>query len=71
MRYAVVAPTAAGTTADPEWMTAFARHVEALGFESLVVVEHTVMMARYDSVYPYDASGRVEARGRLPDPGSP
>ncbi|MGX9792086.1 LLM class F420-dependent oxidoreductase [Mycobacterium sp. MMS18-G62] len=68
MKYAVIAPVAAGVTADPEWMVAFARHVEACGFESLVVVEHTVLMTEYSSVYPYDASGRVELSADCPVP---
>ncbi|MDT5059149.1 MAG: hypothetical protein QOF66_7515, partial [Mycobacterium sp.] len=44
MKFAVIAPVAAGVTADPGWMSAFARHVEACGFESIVAVEHTVLM---------------------------
>jgi probable F420-dependent oxidoreductase len=70
MRFAVVAPVAAGVTADPAYMTAFAQHLEACGFESIVVVEHTVLMSRYTSVYPYDPSGRVElpADCVVPDP---
>lgn len=68
MKFAVVAPVAAGVTADPTWMAEFARHVEACGFESIVVVEHTVLMTRYDSVYPYDASGRVELTADCPVP---
>jgi probable F420-dependent oxidoreductase len=70
VKFAVIAPVAAGVTADPEWMSAFARHVEACGFESIVVVEHTVLMTEYSSVYPYDASGRVElpADCVVPDP---
>lgn len=70
MKYAVIAPVAAGVTADPAFMAAFARHVEACGFESLVAVEHTVLMSQYTSVYPYDASGRVElpADCVVPDP---
>ena len=70
MKFAVVAPVAAGVTADAGWMTEFARHVEACGFESIVVVEHTVLMAQYASVYPYDDSGRVElsADCAVPDP---
>lgn len=59
MQFAIVAPVSSGVTADPAWMSAYARHVEACGFESLVVVEHTVLMAEYTSTYPYDASGRV------------
>ncbi len=70
MKFAVLAPVAAGMTADPTWMAAFARHVEACGFESLVAVEHTVLMSDYSSTYPYDASGRVglAADCNIPDP---
>ncbi|MCU1603387.1 MAG: Luciferase-like monooxygenase [Frankiales bacterium] len=62
--FAVIAPTAARVTADPDWMSAWARHVEACGFESVVVVEHTVVMRDYTSTYPYDPSGRM---GLSPD----
>ncbi|MGY4709264.1 LLM class F420-dependent oxidoreductase [Mycolicibacterium sp. CBM1] len=70
MKVAVIAPVAAGVTADPAWMAAFARHLEACGFESIVAVEHTVLMTRYRSVYPYDPSGRVELAADcvVPDP---
>jgi probable F420-dependent oxidoreductase len=68
MKYAVVAPVAAGVTADPSWIAAFARHVEACGFDEIDVVEHTVLATRYDSVYPYDASGRVELPPDCPVP---
>lgn len=68
MKFAVVAPVGAGVTADPVWMSEFARHVEACGFESIVAVEHTVLMTRYDSVYPYDPSGRVELAADCPVP---
>jgi probable F420-dependent oxidoreductase len=67
-RFAVIAPVVAGVTADPVWMTAFARHVEECGFESIVVVEHTVLMTQYSSVYPYDKSGRVEIPADCPVP---
>jgi probable F420-dependent oxidoreductase len=68
VKFAVVAPVAAGVTADPQWMAAFVRHVEACGFESIVAVEHTVLATRYDSVYPYDPSGRVELAADCPVP---
>ncbi|MCT7662016.1 LLM class F420-dependent oxidoreductase [Mycobacterium deserti] len=68
MRFAVVAPVGAAVTADPEFMVAFAQHTEACGFESIVVVEHTVLMSRYTSVYPYDPSGRVELPADCPVP---
>ena len=67
MRFAVFAPVTAAT-ADPAWITGFARHVEAQGFESLVVAEHTVLATRYSSVYPYDPSGRVDVPPECPVP---
>ncbi|GAB2888111.1 LLM class F420-dependent oxidoreductase [Nocardioides pacificus] len=70
MHFAVIAPVEANTTADPVWMSDFARHVEACGFESLVAVEHAVVMSRYSSVYPYAASGKMELADDclIPDP---
>jgi probable F420-dependent oxidoreductase len=70
MEYAVIAPVAAGTTADPEWITAWARHAEACGFESIVAVEHAVVVSRYASVYPYDSSGKMALPDEvdIPDP---
>lgn len=67
-KIAVVAPVGAAVTGDPAWMAAFARHLESCGFESIVVVEHTVLASRYDSVYPYDNSGRVELAADCPVP---
>ncbi|EUA35396.1 luciferase-like monooxygenase family protein [Mycobacterium xenopi 3993] len=55
-------------TADPAWMVGFAQHLEACGFESIVVAEHTVLAVRYDSVYPYDSSGRVDLAADCPVP---
>ena len=70
LKVGVVAPVAAGVTGHPEWVASFARHLEACGFESIVAVEHTVLVTRYDSVYPYDRSGRVglSADCPVPDP---
>ena len=70
MKFSVMAPVADAVTADPDWMAAFAGHLELCGFESIVVVEHTVLVTRYDSVYPYDDSGRVglAADCPIPDP---
>ena len=70
LKLGVLAPVADGVTADPEWMVSFACHLERCGFESIVVVEHTVLATRYESVYPYDSSGRVglAADCPLPDP---
>jgi probable F420-dependent oxidoreductase len=68
MKFAVIAPVVAGVTANPSWMAAFAGIVEACGFDEIVAVEHTVLAATYDSVYPYDASGRVELPADCPVP---
>lgn len=66
----VFVPIGDVVTADPDWMVSFARHLELCGFESIIVAEHTVMATSYDSVYPYDSSGRVgvAADAALPDP---
>jgi probable F420-dependent oxidoreductase len=70
VRYDVIAPTAAGTTADPEWIAEWAQHVEACGFSGVVAVEHAVVFADYESRYPYDASGRMDLPEDcdIPDP---
>ena len=70
MRFDVFLPAAAGTTADPDWVAGFARHVEACGFDGLVVVEHAVVVRDYESSYPYDSSGRMELQPEcdVPDP---
>ncbi|MCW2674729.1 MAG: luciferase [Frankiales bacterium] len=70
MKFAVIAPSTTGLTADPSWITAYAQHVEACGFESLVVVEHTVVIRGYESTYPYDPSGQMSIADDcdVPDP---
>jgi probable F420-dependent oxidoreductase len=68
MKFAVIAPVTAAVTADPAWMRPFARHVEMCGFESIVAVEHSVLMTRYASIYPYDESGRVGLKPDCPVP---
>jgi probable F420-dependent oxidoreductase len=70
LKVGVVAPVTDGVTADPDWMVSFAGHLEERGFESIIVAEHTVLATSYDSVYPYDKSGRVgmAADCPIPDP---
>ncbi|MFA1538485.1 LLM class F420-dependent oxidoreductase [Actinomadura monticuli] len=70
MKYAVLLPVAAGVTADPAWIGEYVRHAETCGFESVGAVEHAVVASAYSSVYPYDASGRMELADDLdiPDP---
>lgn len=70
MHYAVMVPAGANTTANATWMAAFARQIEACGFESIVTVEHTVVASRRTSSYPYDRSGALPQADDtdLPDP---
>ncbi len=65
-----MAPVSAGVTADPDWIGGFAEHAEQCGFESFVVVEHAVVVTGYESVYPYDRSGKMELGPGcdIPDP---
>lgn len=70
MKFAVLVPPPTGLAADPVGIGEFAVHADGLGFESLVVVEHTVVVSRYESTYPYDDSGRMDLADDcpLPDP---
>jgi probable F420-dependent oxidoreductase len=70
MQFGILPPVRAGVTADPEWISAFARHAEESGFESVVAVEHAVVVSDYTSTYPYAPSGRMPLPDdcRIPDP---
>jgi len=70
VKFAVLPPVRAGVCADPDWMTGFARHAEELGFESIVLVEHPVVISDYTSTYPYAPSGRMPLPDdcAIPDP---
>ena len=70
MQFGVIPPVRPGVTADPAWMTSFARHAEGCGFESVVLVEHAVVISDYQSTYPYARSGRMPLPDdcRIPDP---
>jgi probable F420-dependent oxidoreductase len=70
MRFGIIPPVRFGVTADPVWMTSFARHAEACGFESVVLVEHAVVVSDYESVYPYSSSGKMPLPDdcSIPDP---
>jgi probable F420-dependent oxidoreductase len=67
---AALPPVRAGVCAEPDWMVGFARHAERLGFESVVVVEHPLVIGAYESRYPYAPSGRMPLPDdcRIPDP---
>jgi probable F420-dependent oxidoreductase len=70
MKFAVLPPVRAGVCADPDWMIGFARHAEECGFESIVLVEHPVVISDYTSRYPYASSGRMPLADdcAIPDP---
>jgi len=70
MQFGIIPPVRLGVTADPDWMTGFARHAEACGFESVVLVEHAVVISDYRSTYPYASSGKMPLPDdcRIPDP---
>ncbi len=68
MRFGVLPPVRNGTIADPEWITTFARLAESLGFESIVLVEHAVVVSGYQSTYPYARSGRMPLPDDCPIP---
>ncbi len=70
MRFGIIPPVRSGVTADPMWMTSFSRHAEACGFESVVLVEHAVVVSDYQSTYPYSSSGKMPLPDdcRIPDP---
>ena len=68
--FAALPPVRSGVCARPEWMAGFARHIEGLGFESIVTVEHPVVIGDYTSRYPYASSGRMPLADdcAIPDP---
>ena len=70
MRFGIIPPVRSGVTADPVWMTSFARHAEGCGFDSVVLVEHAVVISDYQSTYPYASSGKMPLPDdcRIPDP---
>ncbi len=68
MQFALLPPVSAGVLADPDWMAAFARHAESCGYESLVMVEHAVVVSDYQSTYPYARSGRMPLPDDCPIP---
>jgi probable F420-dependent oxidoreductase len=70
VKFGLLPPYRTGVTADPHWITTFARTAEACGFESLYVAEHVVVPAGYSSRYPYSDTGRMTLPNDadIPDP---
>ena len=58
MKFGIV-PINLGEFTDPQVMTAFVQKAEALGYESVWTAEHVIIPKHYDSVYPYNPSGKV------------
>ena len=68
MQFGIIPPVRLGVTADPAWMTSFARHAEACGFESVVLVEHAVVDLGLPEHLPLRLVGEDAPARRLPDP---
>ncbi|MEY2460683.1 MAG: hypothetical protein QOG30_2513 [Acidimicrobiaceae bacterium] len=70
VKFGLLPPYRAGAVAEPDWITRFAQHAEACGFESLYVAEHMVVIAGYTSEYPYAPDGRMTLpdHADFPDP---
>ena len=70
VKFGLLPPYRAGAVAEPDWITRFAQHAEACGFESLYVAEHMVVPAGYTSEYPYAPDGRMTLpdHADIPDP---
>jgi probable F420-dependent oxidoreductase len=70
VKFGLLPPYRTGVTAEPEWITTFARAAEACGFESIYVAEHVVVPAGYTSRYPYSDTGRMTLPNDadIPDP---
>ena len=70
MKYGIIPPYGQAPVESPQYASRFAKLAEAHGFESIWVVEHVVMAEEYNSVYPYDPSGKspFDANVVQPDP---
>ena len=58
----------AGPFAYPDSLTHLARTAEETGIESIWAVEHVVIPVGYQSKYPYDPSGKIQAPDNIPIP---
>jgi probable F420-dependent oxidoreductase len=70
VKFGLLPPYRTGVTAEPHWITTFARAAEAGGFESMYVAEHVVVPSGYTSRYPYSDTGRMTLPddADIPDP---
>jgi probable F420-dependent oxidoreductase len=58
MKFGIV-PINLGEFIDPQVMIPFVQKAERLGYESVWTAEHVIIPKQYDSVYPYNPSGKV------------
>jgi len=67
---AFIPPVRSGVFSDPDWIAPFARDAEQLGFESLVLPEHVVLVVGANSRYPYSSTGKMPLPDdcAIPDP---
>jgi probable F420-dependent oxidoreductase len=70
VKFSLLPPYRTGAVADPEWITRFAQHAEASGFDAIYTVEHVVIPAGFASKYPYSPDGRLTLPedADIPDP---
>jgi len=70
VKFALLPPYRTGAVAEPEWISRFAQHAEACGFDAIYTVEHAVVPVGYQSKYPYAPDGRMTLpdHADIPDP---
>ena len=61
MKFGIV-PINLGEFTDPQVVIPFVQKAERLGYESVWTAEHVIIPKHYDSVYPYNPSGKVPFR---------
>ena len=61
MKFGIV-PINLGEFTDPQVLIPFVHKAERLGYESVWTAEHVIIPKHYDSVYPYNPSGKVPFR---------
>lgn len=61
MKFGIV-PINLGEFTDPQVLIPFVQKAERLGYESVWTAEHVIIPKHYDSVYPYNPSGKVPFR---------
>lgn len=66
---AVIPPVSSGVTADPQWLASYAGQLERLGFESIVMIDHPVVVVGHDDRYPYSGDGSwvMDTHAVIPD----